>query len=67
MGGCTGKQMKTTSVVRISTVTGILKITVTTAHLTREASMFKMDPYITLKISNQTFKTKTIKNGDKEP
>ena len=65
MGACGGKQTKTTTMMRISTVTGVLKITITTAHIIHEASMFKMDPYITLKISNQKFETKVISNGDK--
>lgn len=38
---------------RISTVTGNLKITILNAHIKHDASVFQMDPYINLKLSNQ--------------
>lgn len=53
--------------MRLSTVTGKLKITISNATLTHETSVFKMDPYIILKLSNQEKRTKTITKGDKEP
>lgn len=35
--------------------------------MTHEASMFKMDPYIILRMSNQIKTTKVITDGDKSP
>ena len=65
MGGCAGRPKKTVNMMKVATNTGTLSITITKAHITHEASMFKMDPYITLKVSNQQFSTKVIPKGDK--
>lgn len=65
--GCGANQGAVVLPSRMSTVTGTLKITTVSGHLSREASMFKMDPYIVLKMSNQTKTTKVIVDGDKSP
>jgi len=46
---------------------GLLKITVTNAVLFHQASLFKMDPYITLELSNQKYQTKVDFDGGKSP
>lgn len=51
----------------MNTVTGRLKITVTSAQLTHETSVFKMDPYISLKLSNQHATSKVISKGGSNP
>lgn len=51
--------------MRVPTVTGTLTITITKAHILHEASVFRMDPYLYLKVSNIKEKTKVVKNGDK--
>ena len=65
MGGCAGRPKKTKNVSKVATNTGTLAITITTAHITHEASMFKMDPYIKLKVSNQEHKTNVKLKADK--
>ena len=55
------------SPVRLRTVTGKLKITITSAVVFHSVSSFKMDPYIILKLSNQVFNSKVIEDGDKNP
>ena len=65
--GCGSGQGDTIKPVKISTVTGTLKITILNAFIKRDASVFKLDPYIILKLSNQEKTTKTIVKGDKEP
>ena len=51
--GCGSGQNSVNGPVRISTVTGSLKITVLNAYIKHDASVFQMDPYISLKLSNQ--------------
>ncbi len=63
--GCGTGQKDVSHPVRINTVTGKLKITITTAVLFHEVSVFKMDPYIILKLSNQVMTSKVIEKGDK--
>lgn len=65
--GCGSGQKDASTPIRINTVTGKLKVTVTTAHITHEVSVFKMDPYLILRLSNQTFTSKVVEKGDKEP
>jgi hypothetical protein len=48
-------------------VTGKLKITITGATIFHQVSVFKMDPYVSVKLSNQTFSTKVAENADKNP
>ena len=65
--GCTSAKQRSPDLMRMNTVTGQLHITVTSAHITHETSVFKMDPYVSLKLSNQEFQSKTIFKGDKNP
>ena len=65
--GCEANQGDIMKPDRISTVTGTLKITLLNAFIKRDASVFKLDPYIALRLSNQEKNTKTIIKGDKEP
>ncbi len=65
--GCGSGQKEALAPVRLRTVTGKLKITITTAVLFHEVSMFKMDPYVVIRLSNQTFTSKVIEDGDKNP
>lgn len=65
--GCGSGQKEVTAPIRLKTVTGKLKITITSAVVFHKVSMFKMDPYVVLKLSNQSFMSKVIENGDKEP
>lgn len=65
--GCGAGQSDAIGHQRIATVTGTLKITILNAFIKHEASVFKMDPYIILKLSNQEQKSKVIAKGDKEP
>ena len=58
--GCGTGQGGVYDVQKISTVTGTLKITILNAYIVHEASVFKMDPYVMLKLSNQEFTSKTI-------
>lgn len=46
---------------------GLLKITVTDGVLFHQAGAFKMDPYVLLKLSNQSFKSKVSIKGGKKP
>ena len=52
---------------RISTVTGNLTITIQDGELFHETSVFKMDPYLVVRVSNQCFKTDFKKNAGKKP
>jgi hypothetical protein len=63
--GCGTSNHDSIAPVRINTVTGKLKITITNAVIFHKVSSFKMDPYIILKLSNQIFTSKVIENGDK--
>jgi hypothetical protein len=65
--GCTSgsSSNKHLNRLRLSTTSGVLSITIVSAHLTHEASMFKMDPYIKVKVTNQEKKTAVAKKGDK--
>ena len=65
--GCGASHKDAVGPVRISTVTGRLKVTVSTAHIDYDASVFKMDPYVILKLSNQSFQTKVAVKADKSP
>lgn len=65
--GCGSSHTDSVGAVRISTVTGRLKVTVSTAHVDYDASVFKMDPYIILKLSNQVRQTKVAAKADKSP
>ena len=51
--GCGSGQREITGPVRISTVTGSIKITILNAFIKHDASVFTMDPYVILKLSNQ--------------
>ena len=42
-------------------------MTISSANLTHETSVFKMDPYIKLKLSNQEQASKVAIKGGKEP
>jgi hypothetical protein len=48
-------------------VTGRLKITITSATIFHQVSVFKMDPYVNVKLSNQSFSTKVAEDADKNP
>lgn len=53
--GCGSNQKESSVPVRLQTVNGTLKITIVDAkieHMT--SSLFSMDPYVNLKMSNQT-------------
>jgi len=50
-----------------STSSGILKITITNGVLFHQAGAFKMDPYIILTLSNQTYTSKMVEKGGKKP
>ena len=63
--GCGAGQKEVTGPVRINTVTGKLKITITKATIFHEVSVFKMDPYLIMKLSNQEKRSKTILKGGK--
>ncbi len=65
--GCGTGQSDVLGHQRIGTVTGTLKITLLNAFIKHEASVFKMDPYVKVKLSNQEQTSKTISKGDKEP
>lgn len=65
--GCGSGQKETSAPIRVVTPTGRLKITITNAILYHKVSSFKMDPYIILRLSNQTYTSKVIQDGDKEP
>ena len=65
--GCTSAKQRSPDLMRMNTVTGKLHITVTSAQLSHETSVFKMDPYVKIKLSNQEFETKVIPKGDKHP
>lgn len=52
--GCTApKKEKKYVPPPISTSAGILKITIVDGVIFHQASLFKMDPYVKLKLSNQ--------------
>lgn len=61
--GCGSSHSDSIGPVRISTVTGWIKVTVSTAHLNIDSGVFKFDPYVRLKLSNQTKQTKIIPKG----
>jgi hypothetical protein len=63
--GCGTGQKEVTTPIRLKTVTGKLKITITTAVVFHKVSMFKMDPYVVVRLSNQVFTSKVIEDGDK--
>ena len=65
--GCGASRNDTIGGVRISTVTGRRKVSVSTAHIDINTGVFKMDPYIILKLSNQKFQTKVAVKADKSP
>lgn len=65
--GCGTGQQQEVSNVRIATITGKLKLTITNAVLMHKVSLLKMDPYFILKISNQVNNSKIIPNGDMNP
>lgn len=65
--GCGGNQGEAHLPSKISTVTGSLKITVLNAFVKRDASVFKLDPYAVVKLSNQEKTSKVVSKGDKEP
>lgn len=65
--GCGSGQKEVTGPIRIQTVTGRIKITLTNAHVDHGVSSFKMDPYVILKLSNQTQQTTVINKGDHDP
>ena len=51
------------------TISGSLQLTVVEAKLTRdtEAMFNKMDPFVTLKLREQNFKTKVLQGAGKTP
>lgn len=61
--GCGSSHSDTVGPVRISTVTGWIKVTITSAHLNIDSGVFKFDPYVILKLSNQKMQTKIIPKG----
>lgn len=66
--GCASGQKEEVQAVRLPTVNGVIRVTVSNAkieHLT--SSFFAMDPYVKVKISNQTATSKVILKGGKEP
>lgn len=65
--GCGGNQGEAHLPAKISTVTGSLKITVLNAFIKRDASVFKLDPYVVVQLSNQQKTSKVVSKGDKEP
>lgn len=65
--GCGSGQKEVSQPIRLKTVSGKLKITITNAVVFHKVSVFKMDPYVVLKLSNQTFTSKVAEDGDKEP
>lgn len=65
--GCGGGQRETSTPVKVNTVTGVLKITITNAVIFNKVSSFKMDPYLLIKLSNQSFSTKVVQDGDTQP
>ena len=54
-----------TGPVRLNTVTGKVRITITSAHIDYDASVFKLDPYVKVKLSNQCQQTKVAVKADK--
>ena len=65
--GCGSSSKDITGPIRITTVTGRLRITITNAHVDYDASVFKLDPYIIIKFSNQVKETKVALKADKQP
>lgn len=65
--GCGSGQREISAPIRLRTVTGRLKITITNAVIFHEVSSFKMDPYAIVKVSNQSFTSKIVEKGDKNP
>ena len=63
--GCGSNQGEAALPAKISTVTGSLKITVLNAFVKRDASVFKLDPYVIVKLSNQERTSKVVSKGDK--
>lgn len=66
--GCTGppKEKKEIPPV-ISSSAGILTITITNGVIFHQAGVFKMDPYLKLKLSNQEKTSKIVAKGGKSP
>lgn len=67
MGCTTVKNDKEENSLIPSGISGVLKLTITNAVLFHQASLFKMDPYFTIRLSNQVKTSKIIKNGGKKP
>ncbi len=66
--GCGSNKQVISEPARIATVTGTLKITLVSAHIQRETStVFSMDPYAILTLSNQKIKSKVISKGGIDP
>jgi|JI10StandDraft_1071094.scaffolds.fasta_scaffold980368_1 Ca2+-dependent lipid-binding protein len=65
--GCGSGQKEVTAPIRLRTVTGKLKITITSATIFHEVSVFKMDPYLLVRLSNQCFTSKVAEKADKTP
>ena len=64
--GCSNSQKESTELARLPTVNGTLIITIINAKIEHETStFFAMDPYIKIKMSNQSATTKVIAKGGK--
>ena len=64
--GCGSNQKETDAPIRLQTVNGTLKITIANAKLQHvTSSVFSMDPYVNLKMSNQNATTTVKLKGGK--
>lgn len=51
----------------ISTPCGVLKLTFESASIVHEASIFKMNPYLKIKMGIQNYMSKVVVKGGKNP
>lgn len=62
--GCTNAKGENHRPLRVPTRCGILKINILNCHLERNPNaVMTIDPYVKVTVSNQTFRTETIKKG----
>lgn len=66
--GCTSSQKEEVLQARKETVNGVLKLTITSAKIKHHTStFFSMDPYIKIRMSNQSAQTQILLKGGCDP
>jgi Ca2+-dependent lipid-binding protein len=66
--GCTSSKGPGHKVLRVNTRCGSLKITILNCHLERNTNaVMTMDPYVKIKVSNQSKLTEIRKKGGYDP